>query len=200
MTSKGAEKMKNDTIGVDISKDHFDAHRLTDGGSRRFVNDRSGHRSNGWPRPRWIGSSSSRPGPITALSNARWAWQAFLTPRSISVRRAASQRRAARWRRPSGRGNAGTHGSAVGVADPAPRVANLAPTQGASSHPPSPGERPHRRQEPQKCSDRASVEAPERPAPRTDRTPGPRSSGRSTPTPISPDGSRSSPPFQASRP
>ena len=45
MTSKGAEKMKNDTIGVDISKDHFDAHRLTDGGSRRFVNDRSGHRA-----------------------------------------------------------------------------------------------------------------------------------------------------------
>jgi transposase len=45
MTSKGAEKMKNDTIGVDISKDHFDAHRLTDRGSRRFVNDRSGHRA-----------------------------------------------------------------------------------------------------------------------------------------------------------
>ena len=27
MTSKGAEKMKNDTIGVDISKDHLDAYR-----------------------------------------------------------------------------------------------------------------------------------------------------------------------------
>ena len=34
MTSKGAEKMLNHTIGVDISKDHFDAHRLSDGGSR----------------------------------------------------------------------------------------------------------------------------------------------------------------------
>ena len=45
MTSKGAEKMKNDTIGVDISKDHFDAHRLSDGASRRFGNDRSGHRA-----------------------------------------------------------------------------------------------------------------------------------------------------------
>jgi transposase len=45
MTSKGAEKMLNHTIGVDISKDHFDAHRLSDGGSRRFVNDRSGHRA-----------------------------------------------------------------------------------------------------------------------------------------------------------
>jgi hypothetical protein len=28
MTSKGAEKMQNDTIGVDISKHHFDPHRL----------------------------------------------------------------------------------------------------------------------------------------------------------------------------
>ena len=26
MTSKGAEKMKNDTIGVDVSKDHLDAY------------------------------------------------------------------------------------------------------------------------------------------------------------------------------
>jgi transposase len=37
--------MKNDTIGVDISKDHFDAHRLSDGASRRFGNDKSGHRA-----------------------------------------------------------------------------------------------------------------------------------------------------------
>jgi transposase len=45
MTRKGAEKMKNDTIGVDVSKDHLDAYRLNDGGSRRFANDRSGHRA-----------------------------------------------------------------------------------------------------------------------------------------------------------
>jgi transposase len=37
--------MLNDTIGVDISKDHLDAHRLGDGESRRFANDRSGHRA-----------------------------------------------------------------------------------------------------------------------------------------------------------
>ncbi len=43
MTSKGAEKMKNDTIGVDILKDHLDAHRLSDGMSRRFANDKIGH-------------------------------------------------------------------------------------------------------------------------------------------------------------
>jgi transposase len=42
MTSRGAEKMNNDTIGVDVSKDHLDAHRLDDGESRRFANDRSG--------------------------------------------------------------------------------------------------------------------------------------------------------------
>lgn len=35
--------MINDTIGVDISKDHVDAHRMSDGSSRRFANDRTGH-------------------------------------------------------------------------------------------------------------------------------------------------------------
>ena len=45
MTSKGAEKMNNDTIGVDVSKDHLDAYRLNDGESRRFNNDRNGHRA-----------------------------------------------------------------------------------------------------------------------------------------------------------
>ena len=37
--------MNNDTIGVDVSKDHFDAHRLSDGGSRRFANDKCGLRA-----------------------------------------------------------------------------------------------------------------------------------------------------------
>jgi hypothetical protein len=35
MTSRGMEKMKHDTIGVDVSKDHLDAHRLADGAARR---------------------------------------------------------------------------------------------------------------------------------------------------------------------
>lgn len=35
--------MTNDTIGVDISKDHLDAHGMNDGSSRRFANDRAGH-------------------------------------------------------------------------------------------------------------------------------------------------------------
>jgi transposase len=37
--------MTNDTIGVDISKDHLDAHRMNDGKSRRFANDHAGHRA-----------------------------------------------------------------------------------------------------------------------------------------------------------
>jgi hypothetical protein len=37
MTSKGAEEMQNDTIGVDVLKDDLDAHRLADGASRRFA-------------------------------------------------------------------------------------------------------------------------------------------------------------------
>jgi transposase len=36
--------MTNDTIGVDISKDHLEAHRLSDGAGRRFANDKAGHR------------------------------------------------------------------------------------------------------------------------------------------------------------
>jgi transposase len=36
--------MTNDTIGVDISKDRFDAHRMSDGANRSFANDRSGHK------------------------------------------------------------------------------------------------------------------------------------------------------------
>lgn len=35
--------MTNDTIGVDISKDHLDAHRMSDGASCRFTNDKAGH-------------------------------------------------------------------------------------------------------------------------------------------------------------
>ena len=45
MTSRGAEKMNNDTIGVDVSKDHLDGHRLADGATRRFANDKGGHKA-----------------------------------------------------------------------------------------------------------------------------------------------------------
>ena len=45
MTSKGAEKMQNDTVGVNVSKNHLDAHRLADGASRRFANDKCGRKA-----------------------------------------------------------------------------------------------------------------------------------------------------------
>jgi transposase len=37
--------MQNDTIGVDVSKDHLDAHRLADGAARRFANNKGGHKA-----------------------------------------------------------------------------------------------------------------------------------------------------------
>jgi hypothetical protein len=40
MTSRGMEKMKHDTIGVDVSKDHLDAHRLAAAATRRFAKDK----------------------------------------------------------------------------------------------------------------------------------------------------------------
>jgi transposase len=41
--------MTNDTIGVDISKDHLDAYRMSDGARRRFTNDGAGQRAfKGW--------------------------------------------------------------------------------------------------------------------------------------------------------
>jgi|SRR5580704_9276550 transposase len=45
MTSKGAEKMKNKAMGVDVSKDHLDADRLADGATRRFANNKGGHKA-----------------------------------------------------------------------------------------------------------------------------------------------------------
>ena len=44
-TSKGAEKMNPSTIGVDVSKDFLDAHRLADGDERRFANDKTGRKA-----------------------------------------------------------------------------------------------------------------------------------------------------------
>ena len=37
--------MTNDTLGVDVSKDGLDAHRLSDGASRRFANDKTGRKA-----------------------------------------------------------------------------------------------------------------------------------------------------------
>lgn len=48
--------MTDHSIGIDISKDHLDAHRLIDGQSRRFANDKAGHKA----LIAWIGSGAVR--------------------------------------------------------------------------------------------------------------------------------------------
>lgn len=45
--------MTDDSIGIDISKDHLDAHRLSDGAARRFKNTSMGFRA----LRRWIGAA-----------------------------------------------------------------------------------------------------------------------------------------------
>jgi transposase len=52
--------MQNDTIGVDISKDHLDVHRLADGASRRFANDRGGHRA----LIKWVVQAPANQAPV----------------------------------------------------------------------------------------------------------------------------------------
>jgi transposase len=48
--------MTKDTIGVDISKDHLDAHRMSDGASRRFANGKAGHKA----FVTWLGGPGAR--------------------------------------------------------------------------------------------------------------------------------------------
>jgi transposase len=48
--------MTDHSIGIDISKDHLDAHRLIDGQSHRFANDKAGHQA----LIAWIGSGVVR--------------------------------------------------------------------------------------------------------------------------------------------
>ncbi|MGF1606916.1 MAG: IS110 family transposase [Rhodothalassiaceae bacterium] len=47
--------MTQTIIGIDVSKDHLDAHRLADGRDARFTNDRAGHRA----LVRWIAAAPS---------------------------------------------------------------------------------------------------------------------------------------------
>jgi len=44
--------MKDDSIGIDISKDHLDAHRLSDGAAARFANSAAGFRA----LAKWLGA------------------------------------------------------------------------------------------------------------------------------------------------
>ena len=48
--------MKESNIGIDISKDHLEAHRLPGDERRRFDNSKAGHK----PLIRWIGERPRR--------------------------------------------------------------------------------------------------------------------------------------------
>jgi len=49
--------MNKDTIGIDISKDTLDAHRLSTGAAAQFANSAAGLRA----LQRWIGAKSACP-------------------------------------------------------------------------------------------------------------------------------------------
>lgn len=53
MTSIGYEKTMNDSIGIDVSKDHLDAHRLSDGQAMQVANSKAGFEK----LRRWIGNT-----------------------------------------------------------------------------------------------------------------------------------------------
>jgi transposase len=48
--------MSHPTIGIDISKETLDVHRLPDGAGRRFTNDKTGHKA----LIAWIGTQMTR--------------------------------------------------------------------------------------------------------------------------------------------
>ena len=104
--------MNNDTIGVDVSKDHLDAHRLADGATRRFPpTNKGGHKA----LIKWLAETPlyrvvvrTDRASIIAPSNARSAhrWRSVRQGQSASgapfpLRRPASWRRPIAWMRRS---------------------------------------------------------------------------------------------------
>jgi hypothetical protein len=112
MTSKGAEKMQNDTIGVDVSKDHLDAHRLADGASRRFANDKCGHRA----FMKWFAQTPVQRVVFEPTGPYHRAFERFLrqgqSPSGAPLRRGDRQ---SGENRPPGCCDAGAHGRDVGA-------------------------------------------------------------------------------------
>ena len=85
--------MTDHSIGIDISKDHLDAYRLIDGQSRRFANDRRGHRA----LIAWMGSDVVRvvhepTGPYHRALEQALAAAGLPLVKVIRARRAASSR------------------------------------------------------------------------------------------------------------
>lgn len=111
--------MQNDTIGVDVSKDHLDAHRLADGARRRFANDTCGRKA----FVKWFAQTPvervafERTGPYhRGFARGGRSLRQDQSPSSPPLRRGDPQ---AAENRPPGCGDAGEHGRNVGVADAA---------------------------------------------------------------------------------
>ena len=94
--------MNNDTVGVDVSKDHLDANRLADAAARRFANDRGGHKA----FIKWLAQTPLYRVVFEPTGSYHRAVErapgiaGFRSSRSVRVRRAGSPTRPASWRRP----------------------------------------------------------------------------------------------------
>ena len=178
MTSRGAEKMNNDTIGVDVSKDHLDAHRLVDGATRRFANDKGGAQS-AYQMARGDAFIPGRVRTDRALSSRRRtrAGHRYSVP-FVKV----NPRQARRFVEATGKLLAKTDRLDAAIlarmgamleleARPARKRALARTGRSFTSLAKASGEGSNRRQEPRKSSDALAAEASECSAPRTDRSP-----------------------------
>jgi hypothetical protein len=166
--------MKNDAIGVDVSKDPLDAHRLADGATRRFATDKRGHGA----LIKWLAETPANrvvfepTGPYhRAIERALGASGVpFVKVNPRRARRFAEANRQAGEDRSPGCGDSGSHGRIAGIAGAPGPKRGLARTEGALRRSRGSGEGSHRRQEPRKSPDAPAVEASERSAPRADQS------------------------------
>src|SRR5271169_270371 len=170
MTSRGAEKMKNDTIGVDVSKDHLDAHRLADGSTRRFANNKGGHKA----LIKWLAETPLHRVVFEPTGPYHRAVERALGASGVPFVKVNPRQARRFWQagedRSPGCGDSGPHGRIAGIGGAPSPKRGPARTEGALRRSRGPGEGSHRSQEPRKSSDPLAVEASECSAPRTDRS------------------------------
>jgi len=90
--AEDSEKMTASPIGIDISKNHLDAYRMSDGASRRFANDKAGHKV----LIKWLSQTPVErvvfepTGPYRRAFEQARGERASLLPRATRVRPAVS--------------------------------------------------------------------------------------------------------------
>ena len=156
MTSRGAEKMNNDTIGVDVSKDHLDAYRLADGAAQRFANDRGGHKA----LIEWLAETPLISGRVPTTGPYHRAVERALGIAGVPFVK-VNPRQARRFAEATGKlaktdrldaAMLARMGAMLELQTRPPPKRNPARTQGASPRSRGPGEGPNRRQESRKGS------------------------------------------------